>query len=63
MPSESEEVLLGKGAILTEEISEEVKTLMPTAEVVNIPNAGHSIRRDQFEAYINAVMVFLKKLA
>ncbi|MEQ8674768.1 MAG: alpha/beta hydrolase [Aggregatilineales bacterium] len=53
----------GKGAIMTGEISEEVKTLMPTAEIVNIPNAGHSIRRDQFEAYINAVMIFLKKLA
>ena len=53
----------GKGAIVTGENSEEVKTLMPTAEVVNVPDAGHSIRRDQFETYINAVMVFLKKLA
>lgn len=52
-----------KGAVINEVISAEIKTLMPKVEVVNITDAGHSIRRDKFESYINAVMIFLKKLA
>jgi pimeloyl-ACP methyl ester carboxylesterase len=31
--------------------------------VVNIPDAGHNIHRDQFDLYIKAVRGFLDKLA
>jgi len=33
--------------------------LCQSLEHVHIENAGHSIRRDQFEAYLEAVKAFL----
>lgn len=51
-----------KGAIVTPEIVEEVKTLIPQIRVVHIPGVGHSIRRENYPAFIDAVKSFLKDL-
>jgi pimeloyl-ACP methyl ester carboxylesterase len=47
------------GGIVTAEDGASLKALVPQAEVVHIPEAGHSIRRDQFQPYVDAVRVFL----
>ena len=48
------------GAIITPEITEQIKPLLTKGEVQHIPGAGHNIRRDQFDAYMKAVRVFIK---
>jgi N-formylmaleamate deformylase len=48
-----------RGAIMTPEIAEEVKELQPLVQMVRIRGAGHSIRREQFEPYLEAVRRFL----
>ena len=45
------------GGIVTAEDAASLKALVPQAEVVHIPEAGHSIRRDQFQPYVDAVRV------
>lgn len=47
------------GAIVTPELAEEAVGLMANARVVCIANAGHSIRRHGFDAYMEAVQAFL----
>lgn len=47
------------GGIVTAEDAAGLKALAPQAEVVHIPDAGHSIRRDQFQPYVEAVRAFL----
>jgi N-formylmaleamate deformylase len=47
------------GGIVTDETAEDLRTLIPQLEVVNIPEAGHSIRRDQFERYMEVIRSFL----
>jgi N-formylmaleamate deformylase len=47
------------GGIVTAEDGASLKALVPQAEVVHIPEAGHSIRRDQFQPYVDAVRSFL----
>jgi len=47
------------GGIVTDETAAELQALMPQLEVVNIPDAGHSIRRDQFDSYVVVVRAFL----
>jgi len=47
------------GSIVTDETAAELQALMPQLEVVNIPDAGHSIRRDQFDRYVEVVRGFL----
>ena len=49
------------GAIITTEISEQVRRLNSNIQTVHIPESGHNIRRDQFERYIQAVQQFLDK--
>jgi N-formylmaleamate deformylase len=51
-----------ESAIVTPEIAAEAVTLMPKGRVVHILDAGHNIRRDQFEAYMTAVREFLAEL-
>ncbi|CAN5864171.1 alpha/beta hydrolase [soil metagenome] len=48
-----------RGAIVTAEGAAALQTLAPQTRVVHIPNAGHSIRRDQFGPYMEAVKAFL----
>jgi pimeloyl-ACP methyl ester carboxylesterase len=48
-----------RGAIVTPEVSQDVARRMPQAEIVRIPGAGHSIRRDQVDATLHAITGFL----
>jgi pimeloyl-ACP methyl ester carboxylesterase len=47
-----------KGGIVTPEMAEEAQTLNDLVKVVKI-DAGHSVRREAFEAYMEAVRDFL----
>lgn len=47
------------GAIVTPQVAQEVLQIRPDAEVVHIAGAGHSVRREQFERYVEAVRAFL----
>jgi pimeloyl-ACP methyl ester carboxylesterase len=47
------------GGIVTTELAEEAGRLNPNVRTVSIPGAGHNIRREQFDAYIQAVRAFL----
>lgn len=47
------------GGIVTAEDAASLQALAPHVEVVHIPQAGHSIRRDQFQPYVEAVRAFL----
>lgn len=49
------------GAIVTPEVAAEVKKANPRIEVARIEDAGHNIRREQFDAYLEAVTSFLNK--
>jgi pimeloyl-ACP methyl ester carboxylesterase len=48
-----------RGAIVTEERAAELQTFIPHLRVAHIPEAGHSIRRDQFAPYMDVVRSFL----
>jgi N-formylmaleamate deformylase len=48
-----------KGAIITPEIAQKAARVLPSLTVVNIPGAGHSIRREAFGPYMVAVKEFL----
>ncbi|MCA9979457.1 MAG: alpha/beta hydrolase, partial [Anaerolineales bacterium] len=50
---------VAQGAIVTEEAAAEVLQAWAHGRVAYIPNAGHSIRRDQFEPFMTAVQAFL----
>ncbi|MCJ7626164.1 MAG: alpha/beta hydrolase [Anaerolineaceae bacterium] len=47
------------GALITPEIADEAASLWSDGRVVNIQDAGHNIRRDQFKNYLAAVSGFL----
>ena len=47
------------GARITKEVSAKVRAANPKIEIVNIPGAGHNIRREQLDAYLAAVQSFL----
>jgi N-formylmaleamate deformylase len=49
------------GAIVTLEVAKSVSKMWRRSQVIEIPNTGHNIRRDQFEAYYDAVKNFLRK--
>ncbi len=50
-----------KGALLGEKDVEPIKQWMPHLDVVHIDGAGHNIRRDQYEKYMETVQTFLAK--
>lgn len=50
-----------RGAIITPRIAQEFSSLLPDAHVVRIPDAGHSIRFDQHDAYLKTVTEFLRE--
>ena len=47
------------GGIVTGESAAALKGIVPHLEIVQVPGAGHNIRRDRFERYIEAVRSFL----
>lgn len=49
----------GLGALMPEKIADEWLQRLPDARLVCIPGAGHNIRRDQPQAFLEAVRVFL----
>jgi pimeloyl-ACP methyl ester carboxylesterase len=48
-----------KGALVTSAIAQEATEINPRIQVAHIPGAGHNIRREAFQAYIDAVRAFL----
>lgn len=48
-----------RGAIVSAEGAAALQAIVPQTQVAHIPNAGHSIRRDQFAAYLAAIQPFL----
>jgi len=50
------------GSIITTGIAEQVRRLNSNIQSVHIPEAGHNIRRDQFERYIQAVSNFSTRI-
>lgn len=51
-----------KGAILGEKDVEPIKLWIPQLDVGHIDSAGHNIRRDQFDKYMNVVQYFLAEI-
>ena len=49
------------GAIVTEADAAALQALVPQLRVVQIAGAGHSIRRDQFDTYMQVVRGFLEE--
>lgn len=49
----------GLGAVLSAEGADALRAVVPQLEVVHIPGAGHNIRRDRPEAFLEAVRAFL----
>lgn len=47
------------GAIVTPEVAAEAQRLLPSLWVVRLRGAGHNIRREQFQGYLQAVQAFL----
>jgi len=48
-----------RGAILADDDVAGLQELIPHLEVVNIPGAGHNIRREQFLNYMDVIQLFL----
>ena len=51
-----------RGAIITPEITQKAAEVLPSMKVVRINGAGHSIRREAFGAYMEAVKDFLAQV-
>ena len=52
-----------QGAIVTEESAAALQALVPQLRIAHIPQAGHNIRRDQFDRYMEVVRAFLAEWA
>ena len=52
-----------RGAIITEESAKELQAMVPQLRIAHVPEAGHSIRRDQFDHYMDVVRAFLEEWA
>jgi pimeloyl-ACP methyl ester carboxylesterase len=50
-----------KGAIVWPEVATAASTLCPSMVVVRLEKAGHNIRRESFEEYVDAVGSFLRR--
>jgi pimeloyl-ACP methyl ester carboxylesterase len=53
---------VARGVIISPQQAAEAQSLNPLLAVVNIPNTGHSIRRDAFAGYMDAVRAFLHRV-
>ena len=51
------------GALVTPEVAAELSEVCPHLQVARIAGAGHNIRRERFEQYLDAVTAFLKERA
>jgi len=51
-----------RGSIVTPEGATALQSLMPQLRVVHIPEAGHSIHREQFARYLDVVRTFLAEV-
>jgi pimeloyl-ACP methyl ester carboxylesterase len=49
-----------KGGIVSPEAAAEAATILPSLEVVRLAGAGHNIRREQYDGFIEAVRGFLR---
>jgi pimeloyl-ACP methyl ester carboxylesterase len=54
---------LERGAMITEESARELQAMVPQLRLAHVPQAGHSIRRDQFDGYMVVVRAFLDEWA
>lgn len=52
-----------QGAIVTPGLAQKIHALNPRVEHAHIPNTGHNIRREGFEAYVKAVKTFFSPIA
>jgi N-formylmaleamate deformylase len=52
-----------KEALVTPQVANEVCSLLKNGQVAHIRGAGHSIRRDQFNRFIDSISAFLADLA
>jgi pimeloyl-ACP methyl ester carboxylesterase len=52
-----------QGAIVPVESAGALKEMLPQTQVVNLPGAGHNIRREQFERYMEVIKRFLAETA
>ncbi len=52
-----------KGGIVTPAIAERVQTMNQKCQIVHVPDAGHHIRFEQYDAYMHHVNAFLQRLA
>ena len=50
------------GAIIKPEDASDLRQFIPQLQHVNIPNAGHSIHREQYDDLLTAVHTFLKEI-
>ncbi len=50
-----------QGAIATEQSASALGALVPQLRVEHIPDAGHNIRRDQFDRFMAVVRTFLRE--
>ncbi len=48
-----------RGGIVTDDAAAALRAVIPHLSVVHIPGAGHNIRREQFDVYLQAVRAFL----
>lgn len=48
-----------RGAMVTPEAAAEAQRILPTLKVVRLHGAGHNVRREQFDAFTEAVRTFL----
>jgi pimeloyl-ACP methyl ester carboxylesterase len=53
---------VASGAIISPETAKEATTLSPYLQVAAIPNAGHSIRRENYPAFMDALISFLGQI-
>jgi N-formylmaleamate deformylase len=51
-----------RGALITGEGAAALQAMIPQLRVAHIPGAGHSIRREQFARYLEAVRAFLAEV-
>jgi len=52
----------GRGSALSPEAAAALQKLVPHLELTHIPGAGHNIRREQFDHYMQVVRDFLAKI-
>jgi N-formylmaleamate deformylase len=50
------------GSLVTKDGAAALKSLIPQLKIAHIPGAGHSIRHDQLNAYLQAAQTFLARL-